>query len=116
MLVVESTHVTEVFTSFGAPGVKAEAVADRAMEAAQRYLAANVPVAEHLADQLLVPLAIAGNGSFKTLHPSRHTLTNIEVLQRFLDVEITSRQCDEESWCLEIKRTSSGETDSSKRP
>ncbi len=107
---VESLHVTEVFTSFGARGVKAESVASKTVQAVRRYLAADVPVAEHLADQLLVPLAIAGHGSFKTLRPSQHTMTNIDVLKRFLDIEITSQQCGKQSWHVEIKGVSGGET------
>ena len=60
--------------------------------------------------QLLVPLAIAGHGSFKTLCPSQHTITNIDVLKRFLDIEITSQQCGKQSWHVEIKGASGGET------
>lgn len=105
-----SENVTEVFTSFGAPGVRAERVADRAVRAVQGYLAANVPVAEHLADQLLVPLAIAGGGSFRTLPPSRHSTTNIEILRRFLDVEIDLQRCDDDSWRLEIGTSPSDPT------
>ena len=43
----------------------------------------------HLADQLLLPLALAGSGSFRALPLSRHTKTNIEVIRRFLDVPIS---------------------------
>ncbi len=100
---VESVHVTEVFTGFGARGVRAESVADKTVQAVRRYLAAEVPVAEHLADQLLVPLAIAGHGSFKTLCPSQHAITNTDVLQRFLDIEIISQQCGRQSWHVEVK-------------
>lgn len=103
MIEIESMHVTEVFTEFGTRGVRAEAVAAKAVQAVRRYLAADVPVGEHLADQLLVPLAMAGNGSFKTLAPSRHTVTNIAVLQQFLDIEIASQQCDDQSWRMEVK-------------
>jgi RNA 3'-terminal phosphate cyclase (ATP) len=42
----------------------------------------------HLADQLLVPMALAGGGSFRTLSPTAHTLTNAAVIHRFLDVSI----------------------------
>lgn len=88
---VESEHVCEVFTSIGARGVPAEAVAESAAEEARRYLMCErAAVGEHLADQLLVPMAIAGQGSFTTLEPlSSHTTTNIETVKRFLDVEIT---------------------------
>jgi RNA 3'-terminal phosphate cyclase (ATP) len=39
---------------------------------ARRHLDADVPVGEHLADQILLSLAIAAGGSFRTL-PSPHT-------------------------------------------
>jgi RNA 3'-terminal phosphate cyclase (ATP) len=37
---------------------------------------------------LLLPLALAGAGAFKTLPLSSHALTNIETLHRFLDFKI----------------------------
>jgi len=52
------------------------------------YLDAGVPVAEHLADQLLIPMALAGGGRFRTVPPTLHTTTNIDVIRRFLDVSI----------------------------
>ena len=55
-------HATEVLASFGEAGVRAEAVADRLVRELRRYLRAGVPVGEHLADQLLLPLALAGSG------------------------------------------------------
>lgn len=86
-----SENITEVFTGFGMRGVRAEEVAERAVKEAKRYLAAGVPVGVHLADQILLPMTLAGGGSFRTLSPSKHMLTNIEVIRNFLDVEI---QCD----------------------
>ena len=38
----------------------------------------------YTADQLLVPMALAGGGSFLTGPLSLHTTTNIEVMRRFL--------------------------------
>lgn len=92
MLAVESEHVTELFTGFGEKNVPSEKVAARAAEACRRYLAADVPVGEHLADQLLLPMAIAGRGRFRTLHPSRHTQTQAELIARFLDVSVRFEQ------------------------
>jgi len=84
LLEIESEHVTEVVSSIGEKRVSAETVADRACEEARRYLEADVPVGEHLADQLLIPLALAGGGSFVTTPVSSHTTTNIDVIGRFL--------------------------------
>jgi RNA 3'-terminal phosphate cyclase (ATP) len=88
LIVVEGETLTEVVTGFGVKGVSAEQVASGACEEAERYLRADVPVGSHLADQLLIPTALAGGGSFRTLAPSAHTLSNAGVVRRFLDVEI----------------------------
>jgi RNA 3'-terminal phosphate cyclase (ATP) len=84
LLEIESAHVTEVFTGFGEVGVRAEAVAEQAAQEARRYLSADVPVGPHLADQLLLPLALAGGGRFRTVPLTRHATTNIEVIRQFL--------------------------------
>ncbi|HEX8911501.1 MAG TPA: RNA 3'-terminal phosphate cyclase [Humisphaera sp.] len=81
-------NVTEVCTAFGQRGVRAEAVADAAVQEAKKYLAGGAPVGEHLADQLLIPLAMAGGGSYVTTDLTEHTRTNVEVVKRFLDVEV----------------------------
>jgi RNA 3'-terminal phosphate cyclase (ATP) len=84
ILELESEHVTEVVSSIGQKRVSAETVAARACEEARRYLDAEVPVGEHLADQLLIPLALAGAGSFLTTPLSLHATTNINVIEKFL--------------------------------
>jgi RNA 3'-terminal phosphate cyclase (ATP) len=106
-LEIESQHVTEVFTGFGTKGVSAEAVAERAIQQARRYLAANVPVGEYLADQLLLPMAMAGGGSFLTHLPSEHTKTNMQVIARFLPVTINLNEIGPDICGVqaEIKRT-----------
>lgn len=99
LLELESEAVTEVFTGFGEVGVRAETVADRAVQEMRRYLAAGVPVGEHLADQLLLPLALAGSGAFTTVPLSLHAMTQIELIPRFLDVRIEVEQ-EERERCL----------------
>lgn len=98
---VACQHITEVITGFGERGVPAEMVAERAARAALRYVEAGVPVGPHLADQLLLPLALAG-GAYRTLPPTPHTATNIEVVRRFLDVPITTRPETGEAWVIEV--------------
>jgi RNA 3'-terminal phosphate cyclase (ATP) len=88
LLEVASEAVTEVFTGFGERGVPAEEVADRVLREMERYLDAGVPVGEHLADQLLLPFALAGAGAFATLPLSLHATTQIELIPRFLEVRI----------------------------
>lgn len=83
---VACANVTEVFTGFGEKGVRAEIVAERAAKEARAWLDAGVPVGEHLADQLLLPMALAGGGSFRTLAPSLHARTQMDLLERILGV------------------------------
>ena len=79
----------EVVTGHGEKGLRAELVAERACDEMQRYLAADAPVGEHLADQLLLPLAVAGGGRFRAAEPlSLHATTNIDTIRRFIDVPI----------------------------
>lgn len=87
-LEIGSEGLTEVFTGFGEKGVSAEAVAENVAREARAYLASGVPVGEHLADQLLLPLALAGSGAFRTLPLSRHATTNVEVIRAFLPVRV----------------------------
>ncbi|MBI2207597.1 MAG: RNA 3'-terminal phosphate cyclase [Candidatus Rokubacteria bacterium] len=84
---VTSARITEVFSAIGARGVPAEIVAERAAVDARDYLATGVPVGRHLADQFLVPLALAGGGGFVTFPLTLHATTNADVIRAFLDIE-----------------------------
>jgi RNA 3'-terminal phosphate cyclase (ATP) len=81
-------EVIAVFTGFGEKGRRAEDVAGDVAAATKDWMEAEVPVDEHLADQLLLPMALAGGGSFRTTRPSLHTTTNADVIRRFLDVRV----------------------------
>lgn len=94
ILLVESEVLTEVFAGFGERGVPAEEVAGQAVEEMRRYLAADVPVGEHLADQLLLLFALAGSGAYATGPLSGHTTTQVDLIPRFLDVSIQVREMD----------------------
>jgi RNA 3'-terminal phosphate cyclase (ATP) len=87
LLELESEHVTEVFTGFGEVNVRAEAVADHAVQEARQYLAAQVPLGPYLADQLLVPLALAGGGALRTVPLTRHGTTNLAVIRQLTGAE-----------------------------
>lgn len=80
-------HVSEMVTTFGAKAVRAEQVGKDCADGVRAYLTADVPVGEHLADQLVIPLALAG-GAFATGPLSLHSRTNVEVVRRLLDVDL----------------------------
>ena len=93
MIELEAEHVTEVFTGFGERGVRAEDVAMQALREAEEYLAADMPVGTHLADQLMLPLGIgaylgSGGSVFRTMELSLHSTTHLEILRRFLEIGI----------------------------
>jgi len=102
VLELEAEHVTGVFTGFGERGRAAEEVARQAVTAARSWLQAEIPVSDHLADQLLLPLALAGGGSFRTVEPSLHARTNAAIIQRFLEMPIRFEQEDDVRWCVRV--------------
>jgi RNA 3'-terminal phosphate cyclase (ATP) len=99
---LEFEHVTEMFTGFGERGVRAETVAQRASAEASEYLAANVPVGRHLADQLPLPFALAGGGAFSSLSASPHLETQCDILQRFMRCEVRRRRLPTETWRFDV--------------
>ncbi|MFB6350951.1 MAG: RNA 3'-terminal phosphate cyclase, partial [Bradymonadaceae bacterium] len=69
---VESDQITEVFTEVGEQGLPAETVASRCAERVRDYLASGAPVGPHLADQLLLPMAMAGGGKMRISEATTH--------------------------------------------
>ncbi|MGZ3182760.1 MAG: RNA 3'-terminal phosphate cyclase [Telluria sp.] len=86
LITVEHEHMTEVFTAIGEKSVRSDDVARLAVEQARGYLGTDAAVGEHLADQLLLPLALAGGGRFTSTCFSPHATTNARVIERFLPV------------------------------
>lgn len=102
MLFLGFEQVTEVITAFGERGRSSEQVAEQVLLQANEYLNSDAPVGEHLADQLLLPLALAGSGSYRTVTPSLHTRTNIDVIRQFLDIPIRLEQETALVWRVEV--------------
>jgi RNA 3'-terminal phosphate cyclase (ATP) len=100
---VRFEHTAELFTAFGERGLSREAVARRVAEQAERFLGSGMPVGPHLADQLLLPLALAGGGRFRTPAPTKHTQTNCDVIQRFLPVRIRAAELTEGNVEIEVQ-------------
>lgn len=95
MIEIGSESVTEVFTGFGRLGASAEKVASEAAGAARAYLASRAAAGEHLTDQLLLPMALAGAGSFTATKLSQHARTNMEVIAEFLPAKFQTTKCDD---------------------
>ncbi len=103
LLELEFAAVTEIVTAFGRRGTPAEQVAKQAVREARHYLEGTAPVGTHLADQLVLLLALAGEGRFRTLKPSLHLQTNVDVIHMFLDVRVRLNQLDEHVWEVSIR-------------
>ena len=88
LMTFDYENVTDVFSGIGEKSRTSEAVAAHALREAREYLASGAAVGEHLADQLLLPMALAGGGRFTAATVSQHALTNAEVIARFLPVHI----------------------------
>lgn len=78
-------QVTEIVTGFGKLGVSAESLANRAAARMSGYVASGAFVGPYLADQLILPFAVAGGGIFTTVKPSSHTRTAADIVALFLD-------------------------------
>jgi RNA 3'-terminal phosphate cyclase (ATP) len=75
--------------ALGARGKRAERVADEAVDALAAFLGSDGAVDPWLADQLLLPLALAdGPSELRTSKVTSHLLTNAQVIRLFLQVEI----------------------------
>lgn len=87
-LKAEFENVRAGFSALGARGKRAERVADEACQALVTFLESDAAVEPHLADQLILPMALAkGESRFTTSQITRHLTTNIWLVQQFLPVQ-----------------------------
>ncbi|MET3135518.1 RNA 3'-terminal phosphate cyclase (ATP) [Oxalobacteraceae bacterium GrIS 1.11] len=100
LITLEHEHVTEVFTAYGEKMVRAETVAKNAVRDARRYMASGAACGEHLADQIMLPMALAGGGSFTVDHLSQHAVTNAAVIERFLPVKTSFEKGEMFTTCV----------------
>lgn len=103
-VVHRSEHVSEITTAFGERGKSGRRVALDAAKAMRQYLGAEAVVGRRLADQLLLPMALAGGGEFLTMKPSNHSLTNATLIERFLDVSIQMTELKAGQWKVAVNR------------
>jgi len=89
LLLARYEHSQCCFFSLGERGKPAEQVADEAVDQLEFFATTNGAVDHYLADQLILPLALAeGKSQLRTSMITSHLLTNSEVVQRFLPVNI----------------------------
>jgi RNA 3'-terminal phosphate cyclase (ATP) len=91
-------HGAELTSSFGEQGVSAEKVGRRAGKMMHDFLGTGAAVGRHLADQLLLPMALAGGGRFTTMVPDDHLATNLAVIAKFLPGGFTVEKPSSALW------------------
>jgi RNA 3'-terminal phosphate cyclase (ATP) len=84
MAIVAGESVGEVFSALAERAKSSEEVAREVADQVHEFLRHAAPIGEHLADQLMVPMALGAGGSFVTGPLSLHSTTNIETIDRFL--------------------------------
>ena len=88
MLEARFENATEMTSGFGKLGVPAQAVGEHAARRMAGYLESTAAVGPYLADQLLLPMALAGGGSFTSVKPSRHARTAADIIAMFLPIGV----------------------------
>ena len=89
-LLAEFDNIAAGFDALGAPGKRAEAVADEACCALFEYLDTTGALDPHLADQIIPYCVLSESASeFTTSRVTRHLLTNIWVVQQFTSAVIS---------------------------
>ncbi len=81
-------NVTEVCCALGERGLSSAKVASRLANQVRVYQQSHAVIGGHLADQLMLLLAVANGGSYSVTTISEHTRTNARVIERFLPVNI----------------------------
>ena len=104
MLEMSYEAITEVFTAFGKAGQSNDTLAAEAAMQARRFMESKAAVCEFLADQLLLPMALAGGGRFMTTRVSPHARANMDTIRQFLGVEFWSEPVGDGAWLVEVKR------------
>jgi len=78
-----------MFTSLGERGLPAEKVGTRAAEQAIAFAQSDAAVDKYLADQLILPLALAeGTSEYTTHEITDHLVTNADIVSEFLPIDI----------------------------
>ena len=89
-LLAEYETLAASFSALGRQGKPSEAVADEAVAALREHHASKAAVELHLADQLLLPLAIAtGPSAFTLARPTAHLATNAWTIEQFGLTKVT---------------------------
>jgi RNA 3'-terminal phosphate cyclase (ATP) len=100
-------QVCELVTAFGEKGVSSEAVAQTLAEEVRAFQNATGTLGPHLADQWMLPLALAvvstqQPAAFTCTELTEHASTNIGVIEAFLPVRFEAAQSGPSCWRVSL--------------
>lgn len=88
LLETVNENISCLFCGYGAPNRNSENPIQDPVDALRRHIASRVPVDPLLAELLVIPLALAKGGEFRTQALSKNAETSVHLAKRFLGVEI----------------------------
>lgn len=87
-------HSSEMAGACGEIGITADRIGIRVGKSMKNFISSGAAVGRHLADQLLLPMALAGGGSFTTGILDDHVITNLSVIEKFLPLKSRVEELD----------------------
>lgn len=107
MATVVHEQVCEVVSAFGIRGLAAEKVAEQVARELRRHLANPGALGEHLADQWLLPLALAVHASgrpaaFSCTTLSLHARTHLDLIAQCLPLRVHTGRHGDEAWWVRV--------------
>lgn len=94
---IYSKDMCEVVSSFGTKGTRAQIVSKTLAKRISEYTSSIAPVGVHLAEHLLLPLALAGRGGFRAVAWSKQAKATMAIASHFsgtkLEMQIDHAGC-----------------------
>ncbi|NMA42467.1 MAG: RNA 3'-terminal phosphate cyclase [Oligosphaeraceae bacterium] len=97
-------NLTELFSVCGRYGLSRKSVAKSAISLVKQYIGQGWVVGQHLADQLMLPLALGAGGNYLTGRPTLHAESNRQVIRRFLDVKVDFKKMSDSLCEMEVQK------------
>jgi RNA 3'-terminal phosphate cyclase (ATP) len=94
LLEAEFEQANDIVSGFGQIGVRAETLSERAAGRMAGFLGVAACAGPYLADQLILPMALAGGGAFTTVKPSAHLVTAAAIAERFTGRRMSVERAD----------------------
>lgn len=106
-ILAEFENIRAGFTAHGARGKRAETVGNEAAGEFLSYAGKDGAMDKHLSDQVLLYAALAkGESVFSTVEITRHILTNIHVIEKFLPVRFQIKGTPGQEGIITVKGAS----------